>query len=73
MRRITALERRELRSRKEASGDKGVDQDEGEAAEVGGESKGGDREGRNPVGRKRKGKGQGTLDGHFSGGKRGRR
>ena len=49
----------------EASGDMGVDQDEGEAAEVGGETKGGDREEKSPEKRKRKG--QGTLDGHITG------
>ncbi len=49
----------------EASGDVGVDQDEGEAAEVGGETKGGDVEEKSPGKRKRKG--QGTLDAHFKG------
>lgn len=49
----------------EASGDMGVDEDEGEAAEVGGETKGGDEEGKSPGKRKRKG--QGTLDAHFGG------
>lgn len=57
--------KKRVKKAKEAGGDKGVDQDEGEAAEVGGESKGGDREERSPVKRKRKG--QGTLDGHFGG------
>ena len=52
----------------EASGDIGVDQDEGEAAEVGGETKGGDHESKSPgKGRKRKAQGQGTLDGHVKG------
>lgn len=68
-----SVEKKRVKSRKEAGGDKGIDQDEGEAAELGGESKDGDREERNPVGRKRKGKGQGTLDGHVSGGKKARR
>ena len=54
----------------EASGDVGVDEDEGEAAEVGGETRGGDRAGTGSGPRKRKG--QGTLDAHF-GGKRTRR
>lgn len=49
----------------EASGDMGLDQDEREAAEVGGETKGGDIEGKSPGKRKRKG--QGTLDAHFGG------
>ena len=41
-----------------------VDEDEGEADEVGGENKGGDNEGR---GKRKRGQrqGQGTLDGHF--------
>lgn len=43
--------------------DMGSDQDEGEAAELGGETKGGDLEGKSPGKRKRKG--QGTLDRHF--------
>ena len=51
----------------EASGDMGVDQDEGEAAEVGGETKGGDHEKIPRKGRKRKGQGQATLDGHVKG------
>lgn len=42
--------------------DLGVDQDEGEAAHVGGENRGGDK---SPRGGKRK-RGQGTLDGHFT-------
>ncbi len=64
--------KKRVKSGEEASGDMGVDQDEGEAAEVGGESKGGDHQDRGDgVGkgkRKRgKGKGQETLDGHFGG------
>lgn len=47
--------------------DMGVDQDEDEARELGGETKGGDRTGRSPAKRK---KGQGTLDGVFSPSKR---
>ena len=59
---------KKVKSGEEASGDMGVDQDEGEAAEVGGETKGGDRQGKSPGKRKRgKGQGQGTLDGHFGG------
>lgn len=59
---------KKVKSEEEASGDMGVDQDEGEAAETGGESKGGDHEGvgKSP-GKGRKRKGQGTLDGHFTG------
>ncbi|KAL2043066.1 hypothetical protein N7G274_004126 [Stereocaulon virgatum] len=58
-----------VKSGEEASGDMGVDQDEDEAAEVGGETRGGDRQGKRKRG---KGKGQETLDGHF-GGKRAKR
>lgn len=69
----TGREKR-LKGGEEASGDMGVDQDEGEAAGVGGETKGGDREGegKSPGKRKRKGREQGTLDVHF-GGKRTKR
>lgn len=63
---------KKVRGGEEASGDLGVDQDEGEAAEVGGESKGGDQWGDEKVRGKGKRKGQGTLDGHF-GGKKARR
>lgn len=57
----------------EASGDMGVDEDGAEAAERGGETKGGDGVGRSPNKGKGKRKGeaqaqaQGTLDGHFKG------
>ena len=54
---------KKIKSGEEASGDMGVDQDEGEAAEMGGETKGGDQS--PEKGRKRKG--QGTLDGHLKG------
>ena len=47
------------------NGDMGVDEDEGEAAEHGGETKGGDEEGK----RKKRARGQGTLDEHFRPGK----
>lgn len=57
--------KKRLKTGEEASGDMGVDEDEGEAAEVGGETKGGDQEGKSPGNRKRKG--QGTLDAHFRG------
>ena len=57
--------KKRVKSGEEASGDMGVDQDEGEAAEVGGETKGGDEEEKSPGKKKRKG--QGTLDAHFRG------
>jgi len=62
-----------VKSAEEASGDMGIDQDEREAAEVGGETKGGDHEDENgngnggSRGKGKKRKGQGTLDGHFKG------
>ena len=54
--------------------DMGEDPDEGEDAEIGGESKSGDRPQQNPVKKgepqtPQKRKGQGTLDGHVSGGR----
>lgn len=58
--------KKRVKSGKEASGNMGVDQDEGEAAEVGGETKGGDHQnGEDGVGKRKRGKGQETLDGHF--------
>lgn len=55
----------------EGKTDMGVDQDEREAAEVGGEKKGGDhvggRGGKGSPAKGTKRKGQGTLDGHFGG------
>jgi len=66
--------RKRIKKGEEASGELGVDEDEGEAGEVGGEGRGGDGDfvGEGVGGKKkRKGVGQGTLDGHF-GGKRGR-
>ena len=62
-----------VKSGEEADGDKGEDPDEGEAAELGGETKGGDRTQRDPEKKggstPRKRKGQGTLDRHLSGGR----
>ena len=64
---------KKVRSGEEADGDMGVDPDEDEAAELGGETKGGDHMERNPEKKggntPKKRKGQGTLDGHLSGGK----
>ena len=57
-----------LKGGEEASGEMGVDEDELEAAELGGETKGGDQEGKSPGKSKRKG--QGTLDAHFGGKRR---
>ncbi|KAL6713493.1 hypothetical protein ACLMJK_008958 [Lecanora helva] len=64
--------RKRVKGGEEASGDMGVDQDEGEAAEVGeGDGEEG-KEGEKGSPRKKRKGGQGTLDGHVSsgGGKR---
>ena len=65
---------KKIKTGDEADGDMGEEPDEEEAAEIGGETKGGDRTNQSPSKKKtpatpQKRKGQGTLDGHFSGGR----